>query len=203
MGFELSKLPFKPGALAPHIGQDTVTTHYEKHHGGYVQKLNAAVEGSLDEKKSLEELIRTAGGTRFNLAAQVWNHDFYWRSLHPQGGNDPRGELAEAITETFGSVDELKQRLTHAANTEFGSGWAWLVTNGDGELAIYSTTDAENPLLNGDTPLLTIDVWEHAYYLDYRNERARYVDACIEHLLNWEHAEQEYQRYLSESAQPA
>ncbi|MDX1513518.1 MAG: superoxide dismutase [Gammaproteobacteria bacterium] len=200
MPFELIDLPYAKDALAPHISEETVTLHYEKHHGGYVKKLNREVKDSVDAEKSLRELILTSGGKRFNLAAQIWNHDFYWRSLDPQGGGDPRGEVGRAIAGAFGSADNFKQAFADAAISEFGSGWAWLVVNPAGTLEVTSTSDADNPLTRGAVPLLTVDVWEHAYYVDYRNERARYVEACIEHLLNWEQAERRFTQWREKNA---
>lgn len=197
MAFNLHALPYEKTALEPHISEETLSIHYEKHHQGYVNKLNKAVDGTVDGQKSLSELIKTAGGSVFNFAAQIWNHDFYWKSLHPDGGGDPDGELGRAITGAFGSVDQFKQGLADKATGEFGSGWAWLVVTARGGLDVVSTSDADNPLRHGLTPLLTIDVWEHAYYVDYRNERARYVDACIESLLNWDHANEAFDRWRS------
>ncbi len=189
MNFEVPKLPYPKDALAPHISQRTVEIHYEKHHKGYMKKLDAALEAS-DERRdlSLEELVKTSSGKVFNCAAQVWNHSFYWNSLNPNP-TTPSKELMAAINKSFDSFDALKSELKSVAAGEFGSGWGWLIRrNGSGELAVTSTTDAENPLPGDITPLLTLDVWEHAYYLDYQNERARYLDALIEHLLNWDFA---------------
>lgn len=187
MTFELKPLPYSKDALSPVISAETLSFHYEKHHRGYVDKLNAALDDS-NPGTSLESLIRTADGGLFNNAAQIWNHDFYWASLSPTGGGDPVGDLQQALAEAFGSVDQFRREFAQAAKGQFGSGWAWLISDADGRLSIQSTSDAGNPLRDGLTPILTLDVWEHAYYLDYQNERARYVDACIEHLLDWEHA---------------
>ncbi len=186
MKFEVPSLPYAKDALAPHISARTVEIHYEKHHKGYMKKLDAAL--ASDDKRraaSLEELVRTSDGKVFNCAAQVWNHSFYWNSLSPEP-KSPSSELMGAIEKSFGSFDALKSELKSVAAGEFGSGWGWLVrVNSTGELAVTSTTDAENPLPDNITPLLTLDVWEHAYYLDYQNERGRYLDALIEHLLDW------------------
>ncbi|MDX1460131.1 MAG: superoxide dismutase [Xanthomonadales bacterium] len=189
MSFELKPLPYAPDALDPVISAETMSYHYEKHHRGYVKKLNAAIEGSSREGETLASLIRSADESLFNNAAQIWNHDFYWSSLSPDGGGEPSGELAQALASAFGSADGFRKEFAQAAKGQFGSGWAWLVTDADGRLSVTSTSDAGNPMTDGHTPILTLDVWEHAYYVDYRNERARYVDACIEHLLNWKHAE--------------
>jgi len=188
MGFELPPLPYAKNALAPYIGAETVEVHYEKHHKGYLSKLEKLTQHEPTADKSLEELIRTASGDLFDNAAQVWNHNFYWKSLSPEGGGDPTGEVASAIDEAFGSADRFRKRFAEAAEGEFGSGWAWLLLAADGRLMVRSSSDAENPLQRGLVPLLTLDVWEHAYYLDYRNERARYVQGFLEHLINWEFA---------------
>jgi Fe-Mn family superoxide dismutase len=187
MPFEVPALPYAYDALAPHISARTVELHYEKHHKGYARKLNDALEGKPEAEKSLEELIATTEGDVFNNAAQVWNHTFYWRSLNPEGGGSPTGKLKEAIesASAFRGVDEMKRQLAEAAKGEFGSGWAWLVLDKDGRLRVGQSSDAENPLQRNHTPLLAIDVWEHAYYLDYQNRRAEYVEAVIDHLLDW------------------
>ncbi|HKJ18966.1 MAG TPA: superoxide dismutase [Xanthomonadales bacterium] len=188
MSFDLKPLPYEQNALAPVISAETLSYHYGKHHRGYVNKLNAALEDSSATDVTLESLIQDAEGGLFNNAAQIWNHDFYWASLSPQGGGDPDGELKKALVDAFGSVDAFRKDFAQAAKGQFGSGWAWLVSDSNDCLSIQSTPDAENPLREGFKPLLTLDVWEHAYYLDYQNERAKYVDACIEHLLDWDHA---------------
>jgi Fe-Mn family superoxide dismutase len=186
MKFEIPPLPYPKNALAPFIGAETVDLHYEKHHKGYLEKLEKLVRGKPEADGSLEELIRTARGEVFNSAAQVWNHDFYWMSMQPGGGGEPAGELANRIAQSFGSYIEFRARFAEAAIGEFGSGWAWLVKGVDDRLLVCKSDDAENPLQRDLVPLLTIDVWEHAYYLDYRNERARYVDMFLDHLLNWD-----------------
>jgi len=193
MQFTLPPLPYEKHALAPHLSADTLETHYEKHHKGYLAKLEKAIGNKPEAELSLEDLIRRADGHVYNLAAQVWNHTFYWRSMHPEGGGRPGDALLAKLEQSFGSFDEFKQAFADAATGEFGSGWAWLVVDGGDRLRVRSSSDAENPLGTGQRPLLTIDVWEHAYYLDYRNERARYVDAVIEHLLDWEFAQKNFE----------
>ena len=188
MNYELPELPYDFDSLEPHISGKTLEVHYEKHHKSYLTKLKKGIEGTSDEEKSLEELVETAGGSIFNNAAQVWNHSFYWQSMSPNGGGNPEGDLAELVERDFGPVQEFKERFTEAAKKEFGSGWGWLVKRPDGRLDIISTTDAENPLQEGKTPLLAIDVWEHAYYLDYQNERPKYIKAYLDELINWEFA---------------
>jgi Fe-Mn family superoxide dismutase len=184
----VAPLPYAKEALEPHISARTVDLHYEKHHKGYLTKLEKLVAGKPEAQMSLVDLIRTARGEVFNNAAQVWNHDFYWRSLAPQGGGKPHGELLERIEKDFGAFADFQRELAEAANGEFGSGWAWLVED-DGVLRVVASDDAENPLQRpGQTPLLTIDVWEHAYYLDHQNQRDRYVQGVIDHLLNWDFA---------------
>lgn len=187
--FEIPPLPYAKDALEPHISARTLDFHYEKHHKGYLEKLRKAIEGKPDADKSLENLICSSDGKIFNLAAQVWNHTFYWRSMSPDGGGKPSGELLAALERTFGSFEDFKQEFAEAANGEFGSGWAWLVVDGSGRLGVRSSSDADNPLGSAQTPLLTIDVWEHAYYLDYQNERAKYVQGVIDHLLDWDFAQ--------------
>ncbi len=182
---ELPDLPFAIDALAPHISKETLEYHYAKHHATYVAKLNAAIEGTDDADKSLEEIVRSSGGGLFNNAAQVWNHTFYWNCLSPTGGGEPSGSLADAIGRDFGSFAEFKQEFSDCAVTTFGSGWAWLVKGGDGGLSIESTSNAATPLVGANTPILTCDVWEHAYYIDYRNARPKYVEAFWS-LVNWE-----------------
>ena len=188
MAFTLPELPYPRKALAPHISEETLDYHYGKHHAGYVKKLNAAVENDSSlQGKSLEQIIKSAKGGVFNNAAQVWNHTFYWHSMSPNGGGQPSGKLAEAINSAFGDFDTFKEKFTAAATGQFGSGWAWLVKGADGSLEITSTSDAENPMTEGKTPILTCDVWEHAYYIDRRNDRAAYV-AAFWNLVNWEFA---------------
>ncbi len=186
MTIELPPLPYADDALAPHISDRTISFHYGKHHAAYVNNLNGLIEGTELADASLEDIVRTAEpGGLFNNAAQVWNHTFYWNCMSPNGGGEPTGELAAAIAASFGSVDAFKAQFKADAVGNFGSGWTWLVRKGDG-LAIVKTDDADTPLAHGHAALLTIDVWEHAYYLDYQNARPTYVDTFIEHLLNWD-----------------
>ena len=188
MAIELPPLPYADDALAPHISERTISFHYGKHHASYVKNLNDLIEGTDQADASLEDIVTSAEpGGLFNNAAQVWNHTFYWNSMSPDGGGDPSGDLAAAIESSFGSVDQFKEQFKSDAVGNFGSGWTWLVRDGDG-LAIVKTDDADTPLAHGQTALLTIDVWEHAYYLDYQNARPAYVDTFIEHLLNWDFA---------------
>ncbi len=188
MPFALPELNYSKDALAPHISAETIEYHYGKHHRTYVDKLNAAIEGTPDAEKSLEDIIRSSSGGIFNNAAQVWNHTFYWNSLAPNGGGEPTGELAQAITKQWGNYQAFKEAFTTAALGQFGSGWAWLVKKADGTLAITTTSNAETPLTQkGQTALLTCDVWEHAYYVDYRNARPKYMEAFWS-LVNWDFA---------------
>ena len=188
MAIELPALPWAQDALAPHISAETIEYHYGKHHAGYVKKLNAAIEGTDLANKSLVDIIREGGGT-FNNAAQVWNHTFYWNSIKPGGGGQPSGAVADAINGSFGSYDKFREEFSNAAATQFGSGWAWLVAEGD-KLAIKKTPNAETPITTSAKPLLTIDVWEHAYYIDYRNARPDYIKTFLDSLLNWDFANQ-------------
>lgn len=187
MTHTLPELPYAKTALAPHISAETLDYHYGKHHQTYVTNLNNLIPGTEFEKMSLEDIVMKSSGGIFNNAAQIWNHTFYWHSLSPQGGGAPTGALGDAINKTFGSFDEFKKIFTQTALTTFGSGWAWLVKNKDGSLAIVSTSNAACPLTAGQKPLLTCDVWEHAYYVDYRNARANYV-AAFWNLVNWDFA---------------
>jgi superoxide dismutase, Fe-Mn family len=185
MAFTLPELPYPKTALQPHISAETLEFHHGKHHAAYVANLNKLIEGKPEASKTLEEIIRTADGPLFNNAAQVWNHTFYWHCLKPGGGGQPRGLLAQAIDRDFGSFAKFKEELTAAAVGQFGSGWAWLVRDG-GKLKIVKTGNADLPLKHGQTALLTIDVWEHAYYVDYRNARPTYVAKVLDHLVNWD-----------------
>lgn len=185
MAFELPPLPYDKKALAPFISEETLEYHYGKHHQTYVNTLNNLIPGTEFEGKPLEEIIKNSSGGIFNNAAQVWNHTFYWHCMKPNGGGQPAGELAESINKTFGSFDKFKEDFTKTAIGTFGSGWAWLVKKADGSLALASTIGAGNPMTSGDTPLLTCDVWEHAYYIDYRNLRPKYVEAFW-NLVNWD-----------------
>ena len=187
MAFELPVLPYAKNALAPHISEETLEFHYGKHHQTYVTNLNNLVPGTEFEGKSLEEIVLKSSGGIFNNAAQVWNHTFYWNSLSPNGGGEPTGALADAINAKFGSFAAFQEEFTKCAVTTFGSGWAWLVKNADGSLALVSTSNAATPLTTGQVPLLTCDVWEHAYYIDFRNARPKYLEAFWS-LVNWEFA---------------
>jgi Fe-Mn family superoxide dismutase len=196
--FSLPELPYPMNALAPHISAETLEYHYGKHHKTYVDNLNKLVAGKPEESSSLEAIIRSAeiGTPLFNNAAQIWNHTFYWSSMRAGGGGAPTGPLAEAVQRDFGSIDKLRTELAAAATTHFGSGWAWLVVNG-GKLAVRATHDADVPLRHGQTALLTIDVWEHAYYIDFRNARAKYVEAFLGNLANWDFAADNFRRATS------
>ncbi|MEI7795501.1 MAG: superoxide dismutase [Fe] [Methylococcaceae bacterium] len=187
MAFELPALPYAKDALAPHISAETLEFHHGKHHQTYVTNLNNLVPNTEFADLSLEEIVMKSTGGIFNNAAQVWNHTFYWNSLAPNAGGEPTGELAAAINATFGSFATFKEEFTKTAITTFGSGWAWLVKNADGSLALVSTSNAGCPLTAGQTPLLTCDVWEHAYYVDYRNARPAYLEAFWA-LVNWDFA---------------
>jgi Fe-Mn family superoxide dismutase len=194
MKLAIPELPYPVDALEPHIGARTVEVHYDKHHKGYLAKLRKIVENKPEADRSLEDLIRSSDGSLFNNAAQVWNHTFYWRSMRPGGGGKPAGEMLAAIEKNFSSYDRFAKLLAEAANGQFGSGWAWLVRDAKGRLRVLSTRDAENPLQQGHTPLLTVDVWEHAYYLDYQNRRDRYVAGVIDHLIDWRFAAENLER---------
>lgn len=194
MAFQLPELPYSKDALAPHISAETLEYHYGKHHAGYVTKLNAAVEGTPKAEMTLEEVIRNSEGGLFNNAAQVWNHTFYWNSLSPNGGGEPTGELAQAINKDFGSFASFKEEFTKAAGGQFGSGWAWLVKDSSGKLSVTATANAETPMTDSKvTPLLTCDVWEHAYYIDFRNARPKYIEAFWS-LVNWDFAEENFSK---------
>ena len=191
MAFELPKLPYEPDALEPVISKKTIEFHYGKHHQAYVNNLNKLIQGTEFENASLEEIIRKAEGGIFNNGAQVWNHTFYWFSFKPGGGGEPSGKLADAINRSFNSFTEFKEKFSGAAATLFGSGWVWLVKDKDGTLEIVKESNAGNPLRSGQTPILTCDVWEHAYYLDYQNKRPDYISAFW-NLINWEEIEKRY-----------
>jgi len=187
MAIELPALPYARDALAPHISAETLDFHYGKHHQTYVTNLNKLIEGTEFESLGLDDIVKKASGGMFNNAAQVWNHTFYWNCLSPRGGGEPTGKLADAIKKTFGSFQQFKDQFTQTAVGTFGSGWAWLVQRPDGALGLVSTSNAATPLTGNDRALLTCDVWEHAYYIDYRNARPKYVEAFW-NLANWEFA---------------
>lgn len=185
MSFELPHLPYGLEELEPHISKETLQYHHGKHHKAYVDKLNAAIEGTEYADMSLEDIIKKSSGGVFNNAAQIWNHTFYFNGFKPKGGGEPEGALADAIKEAFGSFADFKEKFTQAAATLFGSGWAWLVKSKEGKLEIVCTKDAGNPMTDGHTPLLTCDVWEHAYYIDVRNARPEYIKNFWE-IINWD-----------------
>lgn len=185
MTFELPKLPYALNALAPHISEETLQYHYGKHHQAYVTKLNTLVKDTPFADMSLEQIIMQSSGGIFNNAAQIWNHTFYWHCLSPQGGGEPTGAVADAINKTFGSFETFKEKFSEAALNQFGSGWAWLSKNSDGSIEIHSTANAGTPMTEGKKALLTCDVWEHAYYIDTRNDRAKYVQHFW-NLVNWQ-----------------
>ena len=185
MKHELPALPYENNALEPFISAETLEYHYGKHHQTYVTNLNNLIAGTEFENLSLEDIVRKSSGGIFNNAAQVWNHTFYWNGMKPNGGGKPTGALAEAIDKAFGSFDKFKEEFSKCAVTTFGSGWAWLVKNADGSLALVSTSNAGCPLTAGQKPLLTIDVWEHAYYIVYRNARPKYVEDFFS-VVNWD-----------------
>ena len=187
MAIELPPLPYAADALAPHISKETLDFHYGKHHQTYVTKLNELIAGTSNAGKSLEEIIKSSQGPVFNNSAQVWNHTFYWNSMKPKGGGQPTGAIANAIKESFGSYETFRKEFVDAALTQFGSGWAWLVKDG-GKLKVIKTPNAETPLTTAAKALLTIDVWEHAYYIDYRNARPKYADTFMDQLVNWDFA---------------
>lgn len=187
---KLMELPYNLDALEPYISRQTVGFHYLKHHKGYVEKLNKLISGTQFETMTLEEIVIAAHKKNeyldiYNNAAQVWNHNFYWQSLNPNGG-EPNKKLLEKIEETLGSFNDFKDTMRQKALEQFGSGWAWLAEDSNGNLLCYNTSNADNPLIFGHTPLLTIDVWEHAYYLDSQNMRADYVNKVLDNLLNWQ-----------------
>jgi Fe-Mn family superoxide dismutase len=191
MAFELPALPYEKNALEPHISSETLDFHYGKHHNTYVQKLNGLVEGTDLEGKSLEDIIKTSSGGVFNNAAQIWNHTFYWNSLSPNGGGEPTGPVADAINAAFGSFEDFKAKFNDMAVNNFGSSWTWLVKKADGSLDIVNTSNAGTPITEGLTPLITVDLWEHAYYIDYRNVRPDYLKGFWA-LVNWDFANENF-----------
>jgi superoxide dismutase, Fe-Mn family len=185
MTIELPELPYATDALAPYLSPETFEYHYGKHHKTYVDNLNKMIDGTEEANASLEDIIMSAEGGKFNNAAQIWNHNLYWHSLSPGGGGAPSGAVGDAVAEAFGSYDDFKAQFKAAAVGQFGSGWAWLVLDG-GKLAIMATANADLPMKHGKQALVTCDVWEHAYYIDYRNRRPDYVDTFLDHLVNWD-----------------
>lgn len=185
MPFELPKLPYALNALEPYLSQETLEYHYGKHHQAYVNKLNTLIPNTEFENKTLEEIIKKSSGGIFNNAAQIWNHTFYWHCMSPKGGNEPSGKLADAIKKTFGSFADFVEKFTQTSVNQFGSGWGWLVKNKNGDLEIYSTSNAGTPMTDNKTALLTCDVWEHAYYIDTRNDRPKYV-SNFWNVVNWD-----------------
>ena len=192
MTFKLPELPYAKDQLEPHISAETLDYHHGKHHQAYVNNLNKMIEGTEFSDLDLEDIIKKSDGGIFNNAAQIWNHTFYWNSLSPNGGGEPSAELAEAINQSFGSFDEFKQQFSKAAMGRFGSGWAWLIKDGD-KLSIESTANADTPIKDNKQPLLTCDVWEHAYYIDTRNDRAKYVENFW-NLVNWDFAAENFKK---------
>ena len=196
MKFELPPLPYAKDALEPHLGAETLEFHYEKHHRGYLEKLEKLLAGKPLADRSLVEIVRESNGAVFNNAAQVWNHTFYWSSMTPKGGGTPGGAVKTALESAFGSFDHFRTQFVESAVGVFGTGWTWLVQERDGRIAIRSTEDARTPIQDGvTTPLVACDVWEHAYYLDYRHERPKYVETFLDRLANW--------AFVAENLQPA
>ncbi len=188
MEHTLPPLPYAMDALAPHISKETFEFHYGKHHQAYVTNLNNLIKGTEFESLSLEDIIRKSSGGIFNNAAQVWNHSFFWNSMKPQGGGEASGALGKAIAAKWGSFDAFKEAFTKSAIGNFGSGWTWLVKKADGSVDLVNTSNAATPLTGADKPLLTLDVWEHAYYIDFRNARPKFVEAFLGKLANWDFA---------------
>ena len=198
MEHKLPELPYSKDALAPHISAETLEYHYGKHHQTYVTNLNNLIKGTEFSDMSLEDIIKKSSGGIFNNSAQVWNHTFYWNCLAPNGGGQPSGALADAINSTFGSLDQFKEKFSQTAITTFGSGWAWLSVKADGKLCVCSTPNQDNPIMKGvaeceGTPILGLDVWEHAYYLDYQNRRDAYVESFLSNLVNWHFAARNFE----------
>ena len=196
MEYKLPPLPYAMDALEPAMSKETLEYHYGKHHRAYVKELNNLIKGSEFENATLEQVIRDSSGPLFNNAAQTWNHTFFWNCMAPRGGGEPTGALAEAMNDKWGSYAQFKEAFSKSAISNFGSGWTWLVVRSDG-VDIVNTDDADNPMTQGDEPLLTLDVWEHAYYLDYRNERPKFVEAFFKNLVNWNFALRNYENSLS------
>jgi Fe-Mn family superoxide dismutase len=187
MDFTVPPLPYSKDALAPAMSQETLEFHYEKHHKGYMTKLEAALSGKPEAQKSLEEIVKTSSGGNFNNAAQVWNHTFFWNSMKPNGGGAGSADFADLVKRDLGGWDQLKADFKQKALGQFGSGWAWVVVDG-GTGKIVTTPNAETPLTTSATPLITLDVWEHAYYIDHRNDRGKFIDVWLEKLANWDFA---------------
>ena len=187
MAIELPPLPYEKNALEPNISAETLEFHHDKHHAAYVTNLNKLIAGTEFEGMPLEEIVRKSSGGIFNNAAQTWNHTFYWHSMAPNGGGEPTGKLADAINKAFGSVEKFKEEFAKMGATNFGSGWTWLVQRPDGSLGIVNTSNAGTPITGSDKPLFTCDVWEHAYYIDYRNARPKYLENFW-NVVNWEFA---------------
>ncbi len=205
MKISFADLPYAQDALEPHYPQRTVSFHYDKHHRTYFDTLVKLIQGTNFENMTLEEIIKTAArdsshATVFNNAGQVWNHDLFWRSMKPKGGGEPKGELRQAIERDFGSVEEMRKQLADKALKQFGSGWAWLVVS-KGKLSVTSTANAFNPLVAGETALLALDVWEHAYYLDHQNRRAEFIEVFLKDLVDWDAAAARFEGARSEHAQ--
>jgi Fe-Mn family superoxide dismutase len=192
MEHSLSPLPYQKSALSPHLSEMTLNLHHGKHHMTYVENLNKLIKGTEFESYELTELVRKSSGAIFNNAAQIWNHSFFWRCMKPGGGGKPKGELAEAIIKKWGSYDEFKKEFLTSAVDNFGSGWTWLVKKENKSLCIVNTSNAGTPLTTTDTPIITLDVWEHSYYVDYYNRRLEYAEAFIDSLVNWDFAEINY-----------
>ncbi len=194
MIFTLPPLPYAMDALEPHVSARTLACHYQNHHGEYLRRLNSAVKSGPNARKTLDQLVLTAGDADvFNLAAQAWNHGFYWNGLSPQGGGEPPAALEEVLSDQFGSVHAFKEQLATAADAVFGSGWVWLIESREGHLAIDTSHNAGNPMTDDNIPLWVVDVWEHAYYLDYQHDRGRYIENILEYLINWRFIEQNLQ----------
>lgn len=198
--FVLPELPYDKKSLEPYISENTINFHYGKHHQAYVNNLNALIENTDMVNKNLETIIKETFGKPesagiFNNAAQVWNHTFYWHSMKTNGGGEPSGKIKDLIIESFGSLESLKEEFSKAAATQFGSGWAWIVYDG-GKLKVMKTPNGENPIAQGLYPILTIDVWEHAYYLDYQNARPKYIETFFDHLINWDFAQRSLDRAM-------
>lgn len=188
MKYELPPLPYETSALAPYMTEETLNFHHGKHHQSYVDNLNVLVIGSELEGKDLESIILNSNGSIFNNAAQIWNHTFFWNSMKPQGGGQPEGALAQAISERWGNHSQFEKEFAASAASNFGSGWTWLVKKNDGTLDIINTCNAFTPITSSDVPLLTLDVWEHAYYIDHRNARPKFIATFLNHLVNWDFA---------------